>query len=85
MRFDGVGRLQQKAAEEVDIQLGEELDMQTYIVYRLDYNRLVSEPVGQLVERRSKERVNNTKDLLEWAKRIFPPFPSDSSLVITPE
>ena len=59
--------------------------MKTYIVYRLDYNRLVSEPVGQLTERRSRERGNNTRDLLEWAKRIFPPSPPESSLVITPE
>ena len=59
--------------------------MKTYIVYRLDYNRLVSEPVGQLTERRNRERVNNAKDLLEWAKRIFPPSPPESSLVITPE
>jgi hypothetical protein len=57
----------------------------TYIVYRLDYNRLVSEPVGRLTERRGKDRVNNSKDLLKWARRIFPPFPPDSSLVITPE
>ena len=59
--------------------------MRTYIVYRLDYNRLVCEPVGQLTERRSKERVNNSKDLLKRAERIFPPFPPDSNLVITPE
>jgi len=59
--------------------------MQTYIVYRLDYNRLMSEPVGQLTERRRKDRVNNTKDLLKWAERIFHPSPPDSSLVITPE
>ena len=58
--------------------------MKTYIVYRLDYSRHVSEPIGQLTERRSKERVNNPKDLLKWAERIFPPSP-DSSLVITPE
>jgi hypothetical protein len=51
----------------------------------LDYFRQVSEPVGTLVERRRKERVNNVEDLLEWAKRIFPPYPPDSHLVITPE
>jgi hypothetical protein len=61
------------------------LDVKTYIVYRLDYNRLMSEPVGKLTERRSKDRVNNTEDLLKWAERIFPPFPPDSRLVITPE
>jgi hypothetical protein len=59
--------------------------LKTYIVYRLDYFRQVSEPVGTLVERRRKERVNNVEDLLEWAKRIFPPYPPDSHLVITPE
>jgi len=58
--------------------------MKTYIVYRLDYNRQVSEPVGWMTERRSKDRGRNTKDLLEWAKRIYSPAP-DSSIVITPE
>jgi len=56
-----------------------------YIVYRLDYIRLMSEPVGQLTERRRKERVNNTEDLLKWAERIYRPFPPYSQLVITPE
>ena len=59
--------------------------MKTYIVYRLDYNRLLSEPVGIMIERRSKDRVNNTEDLLKWTKRIFPPCPPDSHLVLTPE
>jgi hypothetical protein len=59
--------------------------MKRYIVYRLDYNRLVSEPVGRLAERRSKERVNNAKDLLNWVEMLFPPFPKESSLVVTPE
>jgi hypothetical protein len=59
--------------------------LKTYIVYRLDYFRQVSEPVGKIVERRSKERVNNTEDLLKRAGKIFPPYPPDSHLVITPE
>ena len=59
--------------------------MRAYIVYRLDYTNLVSEPVGKLVERRRKERVNNSKDLLKWAERIFPPYSPESHLVITPE
>jgi len=58
--------------------------MQTYVVYRLDYDRRVSEPVGWMTERRSKDRGSNTKDLLEWAKIIYSP-PPDSSIVITPE
>jgi hypothetical protein len=59
--------------------------LKTYIVYRLDYFRQVSEQVGTLIERRGKERVKNTEDLLEWANKIFPPYPPDSHLVITPE
>lgn len=59
--------------------------MKRYIVYRLDYNRLVSEPVGRLPERRCKERGNNAKDILTRVKMLFPMFPKDSSLVVTPE
>jgi hypothetical protein len=59
--------------------------MRAYIVYRLDYVKLVSEPVGKLMERRRKERVNNSKDLLNRAERIFPPYSPESHLVITPE
>ena len=59
--------------------------MKTYIVYHLDYKRLVTEPVGKLTERRRKERVKNSEDILKWAERIFLPSSQDSSLVITPE
>jgi hypothetical protein len=59
--------------------------MKTYIVYRLDYIRLLSEPVGKLIERRRKDRVNNTGDLLKLAERIYPPSSPESNLVITPE
>ena len=59
--------------------------MKTYIVYRLDYVRLLSEPVGKLMERRRKDRVNNTLDLLKLAERLYPSSPPDSHLVITPE
>jgi len=61
------------------------LDVKTYIIYRLDYVRLLSEPVGKLMERRRKDRVNNTEDLLKLAERIYPPSPPESNLVITPE
>ncbi len=59
--------------------------MRSYIVYRLDYSNLVSEPVGKLMERRRKERVNNSKDVLKWAEKIFPPYSPESHFVITPE
>jgi len=58
--------------------------VKTYLVYRLDYSRPVREPVGQQTERRRKGQVDNIEDLLKWAERLFHPFPSDSSLVITP-
>ena len=59
--------------------------MKTYIVYRIDYIRHVSEPVGKLVERRRKERENNVGSLWKLAKKIYPMTPADSLLVITPE
>ena len=59
--------------------------MKAYIVYRLDYIRLLSEPIGKLIERRRKDRVNNTEDLLKLAERIYPPSSPDSHIVITPE
>jgi hypothetical protein len=61
------------------------LDVKTYIVYRFDYIRQVSEPVGKLVERRSKDRENNIGSLLKLAQKIYPTSPLDSRLVITPE
>jgi len=59
--------------------------VKTYIVYRIDYIRQVSEPVAKLVERRRKERENNVASLLKLAKKIYPTPPVDSLLVITPE
>jgi len=59
--------------------------MKTYTVYRFDYIRQVSEPVGKLVERRSKERENNVGSLLKLAQKIYPTSTRDSRLVITPE
>jgi hypothetical protein len=59
--------------------------VKTYIVYRLDYIRQVSEPVGKLVERRSRDRGNNVGSLLKLAQKIYPTSSLDSRLVITPE
>jgi hypothetical protein len=61
------------------------LDVKTYLIYRLDYSRPVSEPIGKLMERRRKGREDNIENLLKWAERLFHPFPLDSSLDITPE
>ena len=59
--------------------------MKTYIVYRFDYIRQVSEPVGKLVERRRKDRENNVGSLLKLAQKIYPTSSLDSRLFITPE
>ena len=58
--------------------------MKTYIVYRFDYLRQERERVGKLVERRRKDRENNTEALLRLAQRIYL-TPMDSHLTITPE
>ena len=59
--------------------------MNVYIVYRLVYNSMLCEPLGELIERRRKDRVNNTEDLLKLAERIYSPSPPGSHLVITPQ
>jgi len=59
--------------------------VKTYTVYRFDYIRQVSEPVGELVERRSKDRGNNTEALLRLAQRLYSTSSLDSHLSITPE
>ena len=57
--------------------------MKAYVVYRIDYLRQEREPIGKLVERREKDRGNNTEALLKLAQRIYP-TPMDSHLVIAP-
>jgi len=59
--------------------------VKTYIVYRFDYVRQVSEPVGKLVERRSKDRGNNVGSLLKLAQKIYPTSSLDSRIDIAPE
>jgi len=59
------------------------LAVKTYIVYRIDYLRQVREPIGKLVERREKDRGNNTEALLKLAQRIYT-TPVGSHLVIAP-
>jgi hypothetical protein len=59
--------------------------VKNYTVYRFDYNRHVREPVGELMERRSKERRNNNEDLLRLAQRLYSTSSLDSHIVINPE
>jgi hypothetical protein len=59
--------------------------MQTYTVYRFDYARQVKEPVGELTERRRKDRGNNVGALLRLAQKLYSTSSLDSHIVITPE
>ena len=59
--------------------------MKTYTVYRFDYIRQASEPVGELVERRNNDRGNNTEALLRLAQRLYSTSSLDSHIIITPE
>ena len=59
--------------------------MKTYTVYRFDYLRQVKERVGELTERRSKDRGNNTAALLKLAQKLYSTSSLDSHIVITPE
>ena len=46
--------------------------MKTYIVYRFDYIGQIREPVGKVVERRTKERWDNEASLLKLAQKLYP-------------
>lgn len=59
--------------------------MKTYTVYRFDYSRQVSEPVGTLTECRSKERGDNAGSLLKLAQKLYSTSSLDSHIVISPE
>jgi hypothetical protein len=59
--------------------------MKTYVVYRLVYDSMLCEPVGELIDRRGGEREDNTDSLLKLAERTYPSSPPDSHLVIAPE
>ncbi len=59
--------------------------MKTYVVYRLVYDSMMCEPMGELEERRSEEREHNADDLLKLAERIYPTSSPDSQLIIVPD
>ena len=59
--------------------------MKTYVVYRLVYDSMMCEPIGELEEHRSEERENNADDLLKLAERIYPLSPPDSKLIVVPD
>jgi len=59
--------------------------LKTYIVYRYDYVQQLREPVGKVVERRSKDRGNNEASLLKLAQKLFPTSSMYTHIGISPE
>jgi hypothetical protein len=59
--------------------------VKVYTVYRYDYNREERESVGTLIDRRSRDRGNNTEALLRLAQKLYVTSSLDSHIVITPE
>jgi len=59
--------------------------MNTFTVYRFDYIRQEREPVGKLLERRSKDRGHNTEALLRLARELYSTSSLDSHIVIAPD
>jgi CO dehydrogenase/acetyl-CoA synthase beta subunit len=59
--------------------------VKAYTVYRYDYIREVKEPIGKVIERRSKDRRNNIEALLRLAQRLYSTSSLDSHIVIIPE
>ncbi|MEW6719511.1 MAG: hypothetical protein AB1346_03585 [Thermodesulfobacteriota bacterium] len=58
--------------------------MGNYTVYRVDYARQVTEPVGMVLERRRKDRGNNVEGLLKLAQRKYSRSSLDSHIYILP-
>jgi hypothetical protein len=52
--------------------------MRAVTVYRVDYGRKTRLPVGVVIEQRTTERRNNSKDLWLLARRLFGLNPSDA-------
>ena len=58
--------------------------MKTYTVYRVDYLTNKTEPIGTVVDRRKRDRNNNTADMLRLAQKLFATSSIDSHIYISP-
>ena len=56
--------------------------MRAVTVYRMDYGRMIKDPVGVVLERRKTERTNNYNDLLRLAQRLFALDTEDASHIV---
>ena len=58
--------------------------MKTYTVYRVDYLTNKTQAIGTVVDRRTKDRKNNTADMLRLAQKLFATSSIDSHIYISP-
>ena len=56
--------------------------MRAVTVDRVDYGRKTKEPIGVVLEKRKTERVNNYKNLLRLARRLFALDTADAAHII---
>jgi hypothetical protein len=56
--------------------------MRAVTVYRVDYGRKTRLPVGVVIEQRTTERRNNSKDLWLLARRLFGLNSSDAVQIV---
>ena len=59
--------------------------MKAYTVYRYDYFRHSRDPVGMVLERRTKDRGNNIEGLTILAKKLYSTPVLDIHVVLSPE
>jgi len=59
--------------------------MKAYTVYHYDYFRHSRDPVGMVLERRTKDRGKNIEDLTILARKLYTTPVLDKHVVISPE
>lgn len=58
----------------------------TYTVYRIDFLNNKRVPIGTLIERREKERVNNEAGILRLAQNLYAESSIDKlHIIVSPE
>lgn len=59
--------------------------MKTYTVYRVEYRTNKTVRVGKVVDQRSRERNNNTADMLRMARKLYAKSSIDTHIFIVRE
>jgi hypothetical protein len=61
--------------------MGKETTMQVVIVYRVDCETMIKDPIGIVFEKRKSERGNNNYDLLRMARKRYALNKGDASRI----